>query len=243
MNSEKEFLIYGKRAVYEAIENDIEIDKVFLQKNNSYLDNIKSKIHKKNIQVSFVPIEKLNKLTKNNHQGIVATISPISTLDINGLEGKLKNTKSLLILVLDGITDTKNFGAIIRSAECFDVDLIIIPKTGSSPINGETIKSSSGAIFNVPICKVNHIKDAIFLLKENEINLVGTSDKGLSSLYEHKFNSRTAIIIGSEGQGVNKSVLKLCDQVVNIVMQGKISSLNVSVATGIFLAEFRRQFN
>ena len=90
---------------------------------------------------------------------------------------------------------------------------------------------------------VNHIKDAIFLLKENEINLVGTSDKGLSSLYEHKFNSRTAIIIGSEGQGVNKSVLKLCDQVVNIVMQGKISSLNVSVATGIFLSEFRRQLN
>ena len=89
MNSEKELLIYGKRAVYEAIENDVEIDKVFLQKNNSYLDNIKSKIHKKNIQVSFVPVEKLNKLTKNNHQGIVATISPISTLDINGLEGKL----------------------------------------------------------------------------------------------------------------------------------------------------------
>ena len=242
MNSDN-FLIYGKRAVYEALENDVEIGKVFLQKNNSYLDNIKSKIQKKNIQVSFVPVEKLNRLTKNNHQGIVATISPISTLDFNDLENKLKTTKSLLILVLDGITDTKNFGAIIRSAECFDVDLIIIPKTGSSTINGETIKSSSGAIFNIPICKVNHVKDAIFLLKENEINLVGTSDKGSESLYKHKFNSRTALIVGSEGKGVNKSVLKLCDQVVSIVMHGRVSSLNVSVATGIFLSEFRRQLN
>tara|TARA_B100000989_G_scaffold124625_2_gene92238 strand:- start:830 stop:1558 length:729 start_codon:yes stop_codon:yes gene_type:complete len=242
MNSDN-FLIYGKRAVYEALENDVEIGKVFLQKNNSYLDNIKSKIQKKNIQVSFVPVEKLNRLTKNNHQGIVATISPISTLDFNDLENKLKTTKSLLILVLDGITDTKNFGAIIRSAECFDVDLIIIPKTGSSTINGETIKSSSGAIFNIPICKVNHVKDAIFLLKENEINLVGTSDKGSESLYKHTFNSRTALIVGSEGKGVNKSVLKLCDQVVSIVMHGRVSSLNVSVATGIFLSEFRRQLN
>ena len=242
MNSDN-FLIYGKRAVYEALENDVEIGKVFLQKNNSYLDNIKSKIQKKNIQVSFVPVEKLNRLTKNNHQGIVATISPVSTLDFDDLENKLKTTNSLLILVLDGITDTKNFGAIIRSAECFDVDLIIIPKTGSSTINGETIKSSSGAIFNIPICKVNHVKDAIFLLKENEINLVGTSDKGSESLYKHTFNSRTALIVGSEGKGVNKSVLKLCDQVVSIVMHGRVSSLNVSVATGIFLSEFRRQLN
>ena len=242
MNSDN-FLIYGKRAVYEALEKDVEISKVFLQKNNSYLDNIKSKIQKKNIQVSFVPVEKLNRLTKNNHQGIVATISPVSTLDFDDLENKLKTTNSLLILVLDGITDTKNFGAIIRSAECFDVDLIIIPKTGSSTINGETIKSSSGAIFNIPICKVNHVKDAIFLLKENEINLVGTSDKGSESLYKHTFNSRTALIVGSEGKGVNKSVLKLCDQVVSIVMHGRVSSLNVSVATGIFLSEFRRQLN
>ena len=121
--------------------------------------------------------------------------------------------------------------------------MIIISKIGSSSINGETIKSSSGAIFNVPICKVNHIKDAIFLLKENEINLVGTSDKGLSSLYEHQFNLKTAIIIGSEGKGVNKSVLSLCNEVVGIEMKGNISSLNASVATGIFLSELRRQLN
>ena len=243
MNSEKEFLIYGKRAIYEAVENNIEIDKVFIQKNNSYLDNIKSKLHKRNIQISFVPIEKLNRLTKNNHQGIVASISPISTLGIDDIEKKLKTNKSILILILDGITDTKNFGAIVRSAECFDVNMIIIPKTGSSSINGETIKSSSGAIFNVPICKVDHIKDAIFLLKENEINIVTTSDKGKASLYEYKYKSKTALIMGSEGKGVSRSVMKLSDQVVNIEMKGKVSSLNVSVATGIFLSEFRRQFN
>ena len=243
MNSEKEFLIYGKRAVYEAIENNVEIDKVFLQKKNSYLDNIKSKIHKKNIQISFVPVEKLNRLTKNNHQGIVAIISPISTLGIDDLEAKLKTKKSFLILILDGITDTKNFGAIVRSAECFDVNMIIIPKSGSSSINGETIKSSSGAIFNVPICKVNHIKDAIFLLKENEIDIIGTSDKGHLSLYKHQFSLKTALVIGSEGKGVSKSVLSLCNEVVGIEMKGNISSLNASVATGIFLSELRRQLS
>jgi len=243
MNTEKELLIYGKRAVYEAVENNIEIEKVFLQKNNSYLENIKSKLHKRNIQISYVPIEKLNRLTKNNHQGIVASISPISSLGINDLEKILKINDSILILILDGITDTKNFGAIVRSAECFNVNMVIIPKTGSSSINGETIKSSSGAIFNVPICKVDHIKDAIFLLKENEINLVATSDRGKASLYKYKYNSKTALVMGSEGKGVSKSVLNLCDQVVNIEMKGEISSLNVSVATGVFLSEYRRQFN
>ena len=165
MNSNKDFLIYGKRAVYEALENNVEIDKVFIEKNNSFVENIKSRVHKKGINISFVPIEKLNRLTKNNHQGVVATISPISTLNINDLEKLINNKKSILLLILDGITDTKNFGAIVRSAECLGVDAIIISKSGSSPINGETIKSSSGGIFNLPICKVDHIKDAIYFLK------------------------------------------------------------------------------
>ena len=243
MNSNKNFLIYGKRSVYEALESNVEIDKVFIQKNNSLLDNIKSKIHKKKINVSFVPIEKLNRLTKNNHQGVVATISPISTWNINDLEKLIKNKKSILLLILDGITDTKNFGAIVRSAECLGVDAIIISKSGSSPINGETIKSSSGGIFNVPICKVDHIKDSLFFLKDNAVNIIASDDKASLSLYEYNFKLKNAIIMGSEGVGINKSVLKLCDQSVNIPLHGKISSLNVSVATGIILSEIKRQKN
>ena len=241
MNSNKEFLIYGKRAVYEALENDVQIDKVFILKNSTYHDNIKSRIHKKNINISFVPIQKLNKLTSHNHQGIIATISPVGVKTLNYFENKIKSDNKCLILILEGITDTKNFGAIIRSAECFGVDFIIIPKSGTSPINGETIKSSSGAIFNVPICKVDHIKDAIFFLKEFGIKIIGSDDKASNDLFKHKFDSKTAIIMGSEGDGIKKSTLALCDEKVSIKLYGKLSSLNVSVAAGIFLSEFKRQ--
>ena len=147
----------------------------------------------------------------------------------------------IFFLVLDGITDTKNFGAIIRSAECFGVDFIIISKTGSSPINGETIKSSAGAIFNIPICKVNHIKDAIFFLKEFGVEIVASDDKAKKNIYEYRFKSKTAIILGSEGSGINKSILKMCDEEICIPLHGTLSSLNVSVAAGIFLSEFKRQ--
>ena len=241
MDSKKEFLIYGKRAIYEALENNVEIDKIFIQKNNQHFDGIKSKIHKKKINISFVPVQKLNKLTSNNHQGIVATISPIKTKNLHDLERKVKKNSQCLILILDGITYTKNFGAIVRSAECFGVDFIVISKSGNSPINGETIKSSSGAIFNVPICKVDHIKDAIYFLKEFGIKIIGSDDKGSKNLFKHKFEEKCAIIMGSEGDGIKKSILNLCDDKINIPLYGKLSSLNVSVATGIFLSEFKRQ--
>ena len=241
MESKKEFIVYGKRAVYEALENNVDIDKVFIEKDNPYINNIKSRIHKKKINISFVPVQKLNKLTSNNHQGIVATISPIKTKNLHDLEIKIKKNKSCLILILDGITDTKNFGAIVRSAECFGVDFIVISKSGNSPINGETIKSSSGAIFNVPICKVDHIKDAIYFLKEFGIKIIGSDDEGSKNLFKHKFEEQCAIIMGSEGDGIKKSILKLCDDKINIPLYGKLSSLNVSVATGIFLSEFKRQ--
>ena len=243
MESKKEFIVYGKRAVYEALENNVDIDKVFIEKDNPYINNIKSRIHKKKINISFVPVQKLNKLTSNNHQGIVATISPIKTKNLHDLEKKIKKNKSCLILILDGITDTKNFGAIVRSAECFGVDFIVISKSGNSPINGETIKSSSGAIFNVPICKVDHIKDAIYFLKEFGIKIVGSDDKGSKDIFKHKFEEKCAIIMGSEGDGIKKSILNLCDDKINIPLYGKLSSLNVSVATGIFLSEFKRQVN
>ena len=177
-------IIFGKRAVFEAIENDIQIDKIFMDRDSQYMDNIKRKIIEKKIKISFVPIEKLNKLSKNNHQGIVASISPVKTLDIQDLENSIEK-KATKFLILDNITDTKNFGAIVRSAECLGIDGVIISKTGSSPINGDTIKSSSGAIFNLPIYKLDHIKDAMFLLKEKEIEIIGADEKSNSSIFSN----------------------------------------------------------
>ena len=232
-------IIFGKRAVFEAIENDIQIDKIFMDRDNQYMDNIKRKIIEKKIKISFVPIEKLNKLSKNNHQGIVASISPVKTLDIQDLENSIEK-KATRFLILDNITDTKNFGAIVRSAEWLGIDGVIISKTGSSPINGDTIKSSSGAIFNLPIYKLDHIKDAMFLLKEKEIEIIGADEKSNSSLFDFKFSKKTAIVMGSEGKGISKSILNLCDKTLKIPMKGKIGSLNVSVACGIILAELSR---
>ena len=232
-------IIFGKRAVFEAIENDIQIDKIFMDRDSQYIDNIKRKIIDKKIKISFVPIEKLNKLSKNNHQGIVASISPVKTLDIQDLENSIEK-KASKFLILDNITDTKNFGAIVRSAECLGIDGVIISKTGSSPINGDTIKSSSGAIFNLPIYKLDHIKDAMFLLKEKEIEIIGADEKSNSSVFDFKFSKKTAIVMGSEGKGISKSILNLCDKTLKIPMKGKIDSLNVSVACGIILAELSR---
>lgn len=232
-------IIFGKRAVFEAIENDIQIDKIFMDRDSQYMDNIKRKIIEKKIKISFVPIEKLNKLSKNNHQGIVASISPVKTLDIQDLENSIEK-KATKFLILDNITDTKNFGAIVRSAECLGIDGVIISKTGSSPINGDTIKSSSGAIFNLPIYKLDHIKDAMFLLKEKEIEIIGADEKSNSSIFDFKFSKKTAIVMGSEGKGISKSILNLCDKTLKIPMKGKIGSLNVSVACGIILAEISR---
>ncbi len=232
-------IIFGKRAVFEAIENDIQIDKIFMDRDSQYMDNIKRKIIEKKIKISFVPVEKLNKLSKNNHQGIVASISPVKTLDIQDLENSIER-EATKFLILDNITDTKNFGAIVRSAECLGIDGVIISKTGSSPINGDTIKSSSGAIFNLPIYKLDHIKDAMFLLKEKEIEIIGADEKSNSSIFDFKFSNKTAIVMGSEGKGISKSILNLCDKTLKIPMKGKIGSLNVSVACGIILAELSR---
>lgn len=232
-------IIFGKRAVFEAIENEVQIDKIFIDRDNHYMDNIKRRIIEKKIKISFVPIEKLNKLSKNNHQGIVASISPIKTLGINDLEKSI-DKKDSKFLILDNVTDTKNFGAIVRTAECLGINGIIISKTGSSPINGETIKSSSGAIFNIPIYKLDHLKDGIFLLKDKEIEIIATDEKSEKSVFNFKFNYRTAIIMGSEGKGISKSILSLCDKTLKIPMKGKIDSLNVSVACGIILAELSK---
>ena len=232
-------IIFGKRAVFEAIENEVQIDKIFMDRDSQYMDNIKRKIIEKKIKISFVPVEKLNKLSKNNHQGIVASISPVKTLDIQDLENSIEK-RATKFLILDNITDTKNFGAIVRSAECLGIDGVIISKTGSSPINGDTIKSSSGAIFNLPIYKLDHIKDAMFLLKEKEIEIIGADEKSNSSIFDFKFSKKTAIVMGSEGKGISKSILNLCDKTLKIPMKGKIGSLNVSVACGIILAELSR---
>lgn len=236
-------IIFGIRTCIEAIKAGKTIEKVYIQKglNGPLFNELNYLIRSENISNSYVPVEKLNKLSKfNNHQGIVARLSQIEYADLEEILVKITNNTPLFLL-LDNITDVRNFGAIIRTAECCGVDAIVIPNQGSAPLNSEAIKTSAGAAFNVPICRVNHIKDAIYMLQASEIQIVAATEKTKNSVYKINFNKPTAVIMGSEHKGVSNAVLKLADVKANLPILGSIESLNVSVACGAFLYEVVRQ--
>lgn len=237
--------IFGIRAIIEAINSGKTISKVFIQKDLSghLFSELNSLIKKNNIATSHVPIEKLNRLSKNsNHQGVAAQISPIEFIDLDTLiSNTLESTSTPLFLLLDQISDVRNFGAIIRTAECTGVHGIIIQKQGNAPISADTVKTSAGAAFKIPICKVDHIKDAIFQFQAAEIQIVAATEKTDTLLYDVDFSLPTAIIMGSEDRGINPSILKIVDKKAKLPLLGEIDSLNVSVACGAFLYEVTRQ--
>ncbi|HMC01945.1 MAG TPA: 23S rRNA (guanosine(2251)-2'-O)-methyltransferase RlmB, partial [Flavobacteriaceae bacterium] len=241
---EKKTQIFGLRAIIEAVNSGESIDKVFLQKGlrGDLFSELESILNANSINKSYVPVEKLNRLTKNNHQGAVASISPIEFHDLDDLVLKIiESGKAPLFLLLDQISDVRNFGAIIRTAECANVNGIIIQKKGGAPVNGDTVKTSAGAVFKVPICKVDHIKDALFHLQSSGIKVIAATEKTNNSIYDVSFKEPCAIIMGSEGQGISPSILKLVDDKAKLPLLGEIESLNVSVACGVFLYEAVRQ--
>jgi len=237
--------IFGLRAIIEAINSKSTINKVYLQKGlrGELFFELETLIKQEKITTSFVPVEKLDRLSKNkNHQGAVAQISPVEFADLEKLiESSLESDSTPLFLILDQISDVRNFGAIIRTAECTGVHGIIIQQSGSAPINAETIKTSAGAAFKMPICRVSHIKDAIYTLQSSDIKIVAATEKTEDLLYDVDFKQPIAIVMGSEHRGVNPSVLKIIDYKAKLPLLGDIDSLNVSVACGAFLYEAIRQ--
>jgi len=237
-------IIYGIRAIIEAIKSGENIDKVFLQKGlrGELFLELEQLLRQERLNVSYVPIEKLNRLTQHNHQGAAAQIAPISFYDIDDLVTTvLESGKTPLFLLLDQLSDVRNFGAIIRTAECTGVSGIIIQKKGGAPINGDTIKTSAGAIFKIPICKVDHIKDAVYHMQASGIKVIAATEKAKDFIYDISLKEPCAIIMGSEGKGINPSVLKIVDESAKLPIMGEIESLNVSVACGAFLYEAVRQ--
>ncbi|QTE23979.1 23S rRNA (guanosine(2251)-2'-O)-methyltransferase RlmB [Polaribacter cellanae] len=237
--------IFGIRAIIEAIESGSTINKIYLQKalRGDLFYQLDKLIKQHRLTTSIVPVEKLNRLSKNsNHQGAVAQISPVEFHDLETLiEKTIESGEVPLFLLLDQLSDVRNFGAIIRTAECTGVHGIIIQKNGSAPVNAETIKTSAGAAFKVPICKVDHIKDALFLLQASEIKTVAATEKTEDSVFDINFKQPLAIVMGSENRGVNPSILKMVDYKAKLPLLGEIASLNVSVACGAFLYESVRQ--
>ena len=194
----KDLQIHGTRAIIEAIEAGKEIDKVFIQKglHNPLLSDLNVLIKKSGVQTSYVPVEKLNKLTPQNHQGAVATVSPVRYHDLETLVTQtLEQEVTPLFILLDQLSDVRNFGAIIRTAECTGAHGIIIAKKGGAPLNGVAVKTSAGAAFKVPIVKVDHIKDAIYFLQGSGIRVVAATEKTEKTVFDVNFNQPTAIVV------------------------------------------------
>ena len=236
--------IYGIHAILEAIETETNLEKVWLLKGNrgSLFQRLEQSLRQNNISHSYVPKERLDRFKNKNHQGAIATISKIKFIEIEVLiENAFKINDFPTFILLDGITDARNVGAILRSCAATGVNGLIIPQTGSAPINDATIKTSAGAAFKVPISRVNHLKDAVYLLKTYETQIIGISEKSNENLFSLSFEKASAIIMGSEDRGIQSSLLKMCDNSVKLPMEKGIDSLNVSVACGIVLYEKKRQ--
>lgn len=241
---EKENIVFGVHPVIEAIKSGKEIEKVYIQQDiqGQGITELRNAIKQAKVPVSHVPVFRLNKYTKGNHQGVVAVISPIITQDAEETITKIFDAgKVPLVLMLDRVTDVRNFGAITRTAECMGVNAIIIPKRESAQINEDAVKTSSGAIYRIPICKVENLTDALFMLKSSGIQVVSCTEKTNKRIGELDLTVPTAIIMGSEENGIANQLLKNSNYSGKIPMAGEIASLNVSVAVGMVLYEVAKQ--
>ena len=243
MEKEKDF-IYGVRAVIEAIRGGKEITKILIQKGleKELLNELNAEMKGKNYQLQFVPYERLQRATTGNHQGVVAYISPVEYADLEQVIMKcFDNGKEPFILVLDRITDVRNFGAIARSAECFGADAIVIPAKGSVNITPDAIKTSAGALNTIPVCKVDQIADGVDIMQSLGVKVYSCTEKGMQKAEDMNFKEPCAIVMGSEKDGITPKVIKRSNGVFQIPMKGNIQSLNVSVSAGIAAYEVLRQ--
>lgn len=242
--TEKNKMVFGVRAVIEAIEAGNAIDKIFIKHDTTgeLSHELIQLARERNIPVQRVPLEKLNRLTRKNHQGVVAFISPVAYCDIEEIVARAyEEGREPLIIVLDGVTDTRNFGAIARTADCAGADAVVIPEKGSATVTPEAIKSSAGALFHLPVCRCRSILDTVRILKASGVKVVGASEKTTGDYTTVDFTGPAAIVMGAEDTGISDRVLRECDELAAIPIRGKISSLNVSVAAGIMMYEAVRQ--
>lgn len=239
-----ENIIYGIRPIGEAISESKIPEKVLIQKGltGENFSVLFREIREKNIPYQVVPVEKLNKITRSNHQGVIAYTSPVAYWKVEDVITNAWDSGEVpLLLILDGVTDVRNFGGIARAAECAGVHAIVIPQKNSAAINATSLKTSAGALNRIPVCRETNLLEAITFIKECGLKIIAATGGNKQTIYEANFRDPAAIIMGSEDKGISKACLKLSDQEVTIPMEGKTGSLNVSVATGVVLFEIMRQ--
>jgi len=232
--------VFGIRAVEEAIDAGKEIDKVLIKKGlqGELFRNFFKKVQEHDVPFQFVPVEKLNRITRKNHQGVIAFISSITFHNIEQIIPTLyEEGKEPFILVLDGVTDIRNFGAIARTAECAGVNAIVIPAKGGAAVNGDAIKTSAGALHLIPVCRVNDLSHTVRYLKESGIKIVAATEKGADDYNNADYSGPKCLVMGAEDKGISHEILEIADIRSKIPLKGQIKSLNVSVAAGIMLYE------
>ena len=237
-------MVFGIRAIMEAITSGKEIEALYIQRGGGggLSQELKSLLTEYNITAQQVPVEKLNRLTAKNHQGAVAFISPIVYDKIENIIPQIFEKGEVpLILVLDSITDVRNMGAIARTAECAGVHALVIPVKGSAQINPDAIKTSAGALYKIPVCRHDNLVHTVKFLQESGLQMVCCTEKTTENIYTPDYTVPTAIIMGSEEDGIRNEIIRISDHLARIPMFGEIGSLNVSVSTGVILYEAIRQ--
>ena len=240
----KNEMIFGVRAVLEAIDAGKEIDKILIKRDilSELSRELFAAVKGTNIPVQRVPVEKLNRITRKNHQGVIAFVSAVEYASVETFVPYLfEEGKDPLLVLLDGITDVRNFGSIARTCECAGVDAIIIPSHGSVTVNADAVKTSAGALHTLPVCREKNITETLKLLKESGIRIVCATEKGKMNYTQANYTEPVCIVMGAEDTGIPHEHLALCDDWVSIPQFGNIESLNVSVATGVILYEAVRQ--
>jgi len=243
LKNDKDY-IFGTRAIIEAINSGKELDRVlFARKTDSeILKEIFSLVRDHNIPFQYVPVEKLNRITRKNHQGVVAFISEISYFPLDEMIRQVyENGQDPRFLILDRISDVRNFGAIARSAECLGFNGLIIPEKGVAKVNADAVKTSAGALMKIPVARVKSITNTIKYLKDSGIRVLAVTEKTDTIIYHTDLKGPLALILGNEEKGISDNLLFLADDQIAIPMSGETESLNVSVAAAIFMYEVHRQ--
>jgi len=241
---EKTEMIFGTRAVMEAIKAGREIEKIFVQAglNNDLIKELIQTAKSNGVPFTFVPQAKLNRLSTKNHQGVICQLATVSYANLEGIIDKaFQEGRAPLLLIVDRVTDVRNFGALARTAECAGLDAIILGDSGNAPITGDAMKTSAGALSHLPVCRVKDMRKTLHYLRESGIQIIACTEKASDLLYDIDLNTPLALIMGSEEDGISPQLLKDADRLAKIPMRGKISSLNVSVAAGISIYEALRQ--